>query len=306
MKNFDSFLLEATTPKKPSTPKKPEQKKANQVKPVTPALEPGRKVSDDIVTTFGRYNPPHLGHGLTLDYANRLSQSIGDNMPADQSFYASRSQDPKKNPLPFELKLEFLRKMFPDHAQKWDDDVNTRTVLDAATKAHEKGYKNFHFVGGSDRRQGMEDLLRRYNGNLYNFKNIYSHSAGERNESGDDPIAKLSASGQRRFAANNDFEKFSEGLKIGKGFKMEDAKRMFDMVRMFSVKNEEWEIDSRSHQDLLFEMYKSNDLYQKGDLVEHGPSGLQGTVHRCGTNYLICLTEEKVMFKSFIHDLYHI
>jgi len=301
MKSFENFLIEAADPKK-----RPE-KKANEVPMGTPIVQPGRKVSDDLVTTFGRYNPPHLGHGRTLDYANKLAGGIGDNMPADQTFYASKSQDPKKNPLPFELKLDFLRKMFPNHAQKWDDNPDTKTILNAAEQAHQKGYKNFHFVGGSDRRQGMEDLLRRYNGNLYNFKNIYSHSAGDRDEASDDPIAKLSASGQRRFAMNNDFEKFAEGMKIDKkNFKMEDAKRLFDNLRMFMVKNEEWEVDPRSCQELLFELYKHHELFLEGDEVEQGTTGLQGRVHRCGANHVICLTDERIMFKSFIHDLYHI
>ena len=64
MKSFENFLIEASDPNK-----KPEQKKANEVPMKTPLVQPGRKVSDDIVTTFGRYNPPHLGHGRTLDYA---------------------------------------------------------------------------------------------------------------------------------------------------------------------------------------------------------------------------------------------
>ena len=302
MKNFESFLVEASDPKK----KKPEQKKANEVRPPhIPRTEP-KRVSDDLVTTFGRYNPPHLGHGLTLDYASRLSDSIGDSNKADQRFYASRSQDPKKNPLPFQLKLDYLKKMFPNHAEKWDDDEDTRSIIQSAQKAHEQGYKNFHFVGGSDRRQGMEDLLRRYNGNLYNFKNIYSHSAGDRDEMGDNPIARLSASAQRRAALSGDFEKFKEGLKINKSFKMDDAKRLFDQLRMFMVKNEAWEIDPRNHQEMIMELYKTNQLFSPGDLVEHVPSGLQGKVHRCGTNYLICLTDEKIMFRSFLHDVYHI
>ena len=303
MKSFENFLTEASDPKK----SKPTEKKtaAQSQPPKTPITEPNR-VSDDIVTTFGRYNPPHLGHGLTMDHASKIAEGIGDRTQADQRFYASRSQDPKKNPLPFQLKLDYLRKMFPNHADKWDDDENTRTILDSATKAHQQGYKNFHFVGGSDRRQGMEDLLRRYNGQLYNFNNIYSHSAGERDEMGDNPIAKLSASAQRRAAMNGDFEKFKEGLKIGKNFKMDDAKRLFDQLRMFMVKNEEWEIDPRSNMTFLFELYKSDQLYTVGDEVEHGPTGLTGHVHRCGANHIICLTDEKVMFKSFIHELYHI
>ena len=39
-----------------------------------------------------------------------------------------------------------------------------------------QGYKNFHFVGGADRKQGMEDLLRRYNGDLYNFDEPHAMS----------------------------------------------------------------------------------------------------------------------------------
>ena len=301
MKNFESFIVEASDPQK-----KPEQKKPNEVKPPGIPLTPPKRVSDDLVTTFGRYNPPHLGHGLVLNHASKLAGDIGNDTQADQRFYASRSQDPKKNPLPFELKLDYLRKMFPDHAEKWDDNADRRTILDAAKNAHEQGYKNFHFVGGSDRRQGMEDLLRRYNGNLYNFNNIYSHSAGDRDENSDNPIAKLSASGQRSAVMNGNFEKFAEGLKIGKGFKMDDAKKLFDQLKMFMIKNEAWENDARGNQELIMELYKSQQLFVRGDIVEHVPSGLQGRVHRCGTNYLICLTDEKVMFKSFLHDVYHI
>ena len=169
-----------------------------------------------------------------------------------------------------------------------------------------KDIKNFHFVGGQDRRQGMEDLLRKYNGQLYNFKNIYSHSAGERDEQSDDPIAKLSASGQRRAAMNGDYEKFSEGLKMNKNFTMKDAKRLFDNLRMFMTKNEDWEIAPRDHQEFLFEHYKSNNLFNKGDVVEHEVTGLIGIVHRCGANHVICLTEEGICFKSFVHQLSHL
>ena len=168
------------------------------------------------VTTFGRFNPPHKGHLKAMDYADKSPQSIGDKAPADQRFYASKSNDPKKNPLDYGFKMKQLQKMFPQHSKKWDTDENVRTVLDAAKKGHQAGYKNFHFVGGGDRRQGMEDLLRRYNGDLYQFDNIYSHSAGERDESksGDDPIAQLSASGQRKFAMDGDFDGFKGGLDL--------------------------------------------------------------------------------------------
>ena len=263
-------------------------------------MEP-KRVADDAVTVFGRHQPPHLGHKLTLDRASDLASNIGDNAQADQIFYTSRSQDPKKNPLPYKAKMGFLQKMFPEHANKWDQDENVRTILGAATKAGDKGYKNFHFVGGGDRRQGMEDLLRRYNGNLYNFDNIYSHSAGDRE--GEDFLSQLSASKQRKFALDNDFDNFSNGIMTGEHFTEDDAKKLFDAVRMYSQQQEEWEIDYRDNKSVIRELYRDGHLFQEGDIVESLSSGLIGEVHRCGTNHVIAITGDGIMFKSFIHDI---
>ena len=256
-----------------------------------------KRVSDDAVTVFGRHQPPHLGHKLTLDRAHDLASSIGDNAPGDQMFYTSRSMDPKKNPLPFQLKTQFLKKMFPEHKDKWDGDENVRTILGAATKAFDKGYKNFHFVGGDDRRQGMEDLLRRYNGNLYNFDNIYSHSAGPRDEegTGEDPIAKLSASKLRGMALGDKFDDFLGGMPTNETFGEEDARELFRAVQMYSQRNE-----SASE---IRDAYRRGMVFLEGEHIECDNSGLIGTVHRRGANHLICVTEDHVMFKCFIDQV---
>lgn len=265
------------------------------------AQQEPKRVAEDAMTVFGRHQPPHLGHKLTFDRAHDLASSIGDNTQADQIFYTSRSQDPKKNPLPYQMKLGFLKQMFPDHKDKWDDDENIRTILGAATKAGERGYKNFHFMGGGDRRQPMEDLLRKYNGDLYNFDNIYSHSAGDRD--GDDLLSQLSASKQRKFALDNDLGGFSEGIMTNDNFTEEDIKKLFDAIRQFSQVQEEWEVDARANQEYIRELYREGELFSEGDIVEHLTSGLIGEVHRCGTNHIIALTSDGIMFKSFIHDL---
>ena len=288
------------------------------------AGQPPKRVSDDAFSVFGRHNPPHLGHGLVLDHASKLAEGIGDNAPADQKFYTSHSQDPKKNPLPHPMKLDFLKQMFPKHADKWDDDDNVKTILGAATKAGDQGYKNFHFVGGGDRKQGMEDLLRKYNGNLYNFENIYSHSAGDRMEGEAEELgqqdtskmsdkakeelkrkiflAKLSASKMRGFAGKGDMESFSQGLPIGKGFTMDDAQRLMKAVQMFGQKNEDY--NRHEYKQEISEMYREGRLYEVGDVVESLTTGLIGTIHRCGANHLIVVTEDNIMFKSFVHDVH--
>ena len=256
-----------------------------------------KRLSDDIVTTFGRHNPPHIGHKLGLDLASDKAASIGDgDNPADQRFYTSRSFDPKKNPLPYQLKLDHLKRMFPDHKDKWDDDPKQRTILNAATKAHGEGYKNFHFVGGGDRQQPMEDLLRKYNGELYDFDNIYSHSAGDRVQTGD-MLQSMSASKQRGYAQKDDFDKFNEGILQHKGYTIDDAKELFKALQMYGQKNEEYE------PEVLRDKYTLGEIFQMGEMVESLHTGLRGYIHRRGTNHLICVTEDGIMFKNFIHDV---
>ena len=59
------------------------------------------RVSDDVVTIFGRHNPPHMGHKLTMDRAHDVASSVGDKAPGDQAFYTSRSLIQKRTPYPF-------------------------------------------------------------------------------------------------------------------------------------------------------------------------------------------------------------
>ena len=247
-----------------------------------------KRMSDDCVTCFGRHQPPHIGHKLTFDRAADVAKETG----GDQRFYTSRSQDPKKNPLPYEHKIDHLQRMFPDHAGKFDTDPEMRTILDVAKKAHGDGYKNFHFIGGSDRREDMENLLRKYNGDLYDFQNIYSHSAGDRGL--EDELSQLSASKQRKFAENDDFEGFNKGVLNHKGYKEKDARELFELLKQFGVKNEEYDIR---------ELYATNQIFLEGDVVESLVSGLMGRIHRRGANHLICVTEDGVMFKSFLGDV---
>ena len=115
MNHFSSFLVEAE-----EAPLQPEH--------------PGR-VSDSVVTTFGRHNPPHLGHGKTFDFAN----DIAGNEEADQRFYTSRAQDAKKNPLPYEMKVDHLTKRVPQHEEKWGTEEGGRTILGEATRGTNKG-----------------------------------------------------------------------------------------------------------------------------------------------------------------------
>ena len=100
--------------------KKPEQVKAQPkaaaatqaAKMKTKKPEDAEKsgmMSNDITVVFGRFNPPTIGHEKLLKAAEKAAQG------GDFKIYPSRTQDAKKNPLDPDMKVSFMRKMFPDY-----------------------------------------------------------------------------------------------------------------------------------------------------------------------------------------------
>ena len=66
---------------------------------------------------------------------------------------------------------------------------------------------------------------------------------------------------------------------------------------------EVWEIAPEMDYKNLRENYIKENIFKIGNLVENLNTGLVGKIIRRGTNYLICVTEEGQMFKSWIKDL---
>lgn len=70
-----------------------------------------------------------------------------------------------------------------------------------------------------------------------------------------------------------------------------------------SEETEAWKIAPELDDDGLRWNYKKNGLYDVGSLVENLNTGLVGEVIRKGTNYIICVTEDGLMFKSWLKDV---
>ena len=56
-------------------------------------------------------------------------------------------------------------------------------------------------------------------------------------------------------------------------------------------------------QQTLRENYVSKTIFKIGQLVENMNTGLIGRIIRRGANHLICVTEDKIMFKAWIRDV---
>ena len=129
---------------------------------------------ETVTLVFGRFNPPTVGHLKLLDAAEQVA---GD---GDLRIYPSRSFDPKKNPLDPNQKTDMMKTVFPDHADNIVNDENVKTIFDALKLADNEGYSDVKIVVGSDRVGEFDNLAQKYNGELYDFENIETISAGER------------------------------------------------------------------------------------------------------------------------------
>jgi hypothetical protein len=272
----------------------------------SPAQAPEEQPEQELpplTVVFGRFNPPTVGHEKLLKSAKRISAG------GDVKIYPSRSQDPKKNPLDPDMKVSYMRKMFPDFEENIINDPYMRTIFDVLVAAQEEGYTSVNIVVGSDRQAEFENLAQKYNGELYSFDLIRVVSAGVRDADAEG-VEGMSASKMRKAVIDDDFASFRRGTP--KTLDDAETQALFNSVRQgmqvkkSKVKKESyslWEIAPKYDMRNLRENYVRGKIFRIGDKVQNLNTGLIGEVMRRGTNHLICVTEEGYMFKSWIKDL---
>jgi len=264
-----------------------------------PAFKPNKKNKGTLTVAFGRFNPPHLGH---LQLMNTAASSVEGDKDA-YIIVPSRSNDPKKNPLDPNTKVDMMKAMFPQHAENIMNDTSARTIFDVLGAANNQGYANVKIVGGADRVKEFNKLATNYNGKLYDFDKVDVISSGDRDPDAEG-VEGLSASRMRLAASENDFKAFSKGLP--KDLDKDSKKQIFTAVRSSMGINEEWgiwEMAPKFDLQTLRENYVENIIYKLGELVENVNTGMVGRIIRRGTSYVICVTESKLMFKSWIKDI---
>ena len=251
-----------------------------------------------LTVTFGRFNPPTVGHQKLLDAAKKAAGK------GSLRIYPSRSHDPKKNPYDPDEKIDVMKQMYPDHAGNIVNDPNSKTIFDVLKQAYEDGFSSVKIVVGGDRVKEFTKLSGDYNGKLYDFSDVETVSAGERDPDAEG-VEGMSASKMRKAAMEDDFETYRTGIpdviddKTAKMMMTNLKKRMQVTKESWNL----WEIAPKFDWKNLRENYIKGRIFKLEGLVENLNTGLVGKVIRRGTNYLICVTEENVMFKSWIRDI---
>jgi hypothetical protein len=173
--------------------------------------------------SFGRLNPPTIGHGKVLDALKKVAKG-------EYRLYMSKSHDKKKNPLSFKDKIKYARMMFPKHSLYIMDD-NVVNVFDILVKLQDEGYEAVTMVVGSDRISEFKSLINKYNGKearhgFYDFKDVKVVSAGDRDPDAEG-VEGMSASKMRKAVMDNDFESFEKGLPSG----FKKGQKLFDILK---------------------------------------------------------------------------
>lgn len=145
---------------------------------------------------FGRMNPPTPGHLIMLEEGKKMADAAG----ADFRVFLSKSQDAKKNPLPYQTKIKFFKAIFPDYAPYLVEAEEMRTVIDIL-KGLDSNYTDVTMLVGEDRVESFSNLLNKYNGKEYEYNNISVQNTGGRAEG-------RSATAMRNLAKQNDLEGF--------------------------------------------------------------------------------------------------
>ena len=283
----------------PAAEKAPKQQAAKRSAPAKKVeAQPMRAAG--VVVVFGRFNPPTVGHEKLLKAAATEAKRTASEL----KIYPSRTQDAKKNPLDPGTKINFMKKMFPDYEESIMDDEGSKTIFDVLTSAYNAGYKNATVMVGQDRLAEFQGLAQKYNGSeLYNFENIMVLSGGTRDPDADD-VSGMSASKLRSHAAEGDFNAFARG--VPNRMNAIQKKEMYNAVRKAMKIKEDlelWEIAPKFDQESLRESYRQGEIFNIGDIVENLNTGLVGKITRRGTNHIICVTENGIMFKSWLRDI---
>lgn len=255
----------------------------------------------EVFFTFGRMNPPTIGHGKLM---NTMSAKAGSN---PYKVYLSQSSDARKNPLTYEQKIKHSRKMYPKHARSIIKDKKLRNVFEVASSLYDQGFNRITMVVGADRITEFETLLNKYNGKkgrhgFYNFERINIVSAGDRDPDAEG-VEGMSASKQRENAKKNDFTTFSQGVPASMNNR--DAKKLFNDVRVGMGLKETKEFKNKVSLESVSEVrekYIEGDLFNEGDRVRT-KAGLAGHIHRLGSNYVIVALDEGRISRCWLEDV---
>lgn len=157
--------------------------------------------SETLVMTFGRFNPPTIGHRWLF----QQMLDISTRERAEAFVFTSHSQDKKKNPLTYVEKCELVSKLLPRGVRLVR--TNARNMIEIVKEI--AGYNRFRkliVVVGDDRLESFSWIDKSKED--FGLTKVELKSAGAR--SGASNVQNASATALRNAAKAGDMETFME------------------------------------------------------------------------------------------------
>jgi nicotinamide mononucleotide adenylyltransferase len=292
--------LQTGRPEDQTIEKKPEDIKIDSGPKKTDKETVSTKKLKEITIVLGRFNPPTNAHRRVFDKAIQIASG------KELRVYPSRAQNRTTDPLNPPQKIKYMRKMFPDLKENIVNDRSLKTIFDVLQNIYEDGFKKVNIIVGADRVSEFERLSKQYNNSeLYSFDEINIVSAGPRDPDATDDLTSMSAAKLRKAALEDDFVTFRNG--IPRTLPSSEVENLFHAVQnALEGKNkltEVWKVSPELDYDNLRENYYRGNVFGVNEFVQNLNTGLIGKITRRGPNYIICVTEDNIMFKSWIKDI---
>ena len=240
-----------------------------------------------VVFSFGRMNPPTIGHEKLVNVIKKEAKAIG----ADARLYLSHTSNKDKDPLTYDEKAKYAKKAFGIFKK-----TRARTIIEVAKELEADGYTDIVLVFGEDRDAEMVNLIKRYNGKEFNFNSINSVSAGKR-----DPNAKgvegISGTKLRELAKTGKLDTFKKAL----ASKLSDADKtaIYNQIRkVYSISD-----SAIFDRDELREAYLIGELFNVGDVVYDMNENMEYEIIEQGPNFVYCKGEDGNVYTKWLSDL---
>lgn len=225
--------------------------------------------------TFGKMNPPNIGHGILLDEMSKAAANNTSRVYLTQSF----------EPLDYTAKIKHTRKMFPRHARDIMVNKGVNSITDAMTTLYNEGFRSVVLHTSKERLNEYTILLNKYNGvkgrhGLYKFKNIKVVESVKH-----DPDASTTLV---ESATSNDYNTFHQS--VPHNMTNQNARALFNDIRKGHGLSEEKEY--KNHVQLepvspLREAFVNEKLFDIGEEVYLNKKDIVGIIESIGTNYLV-------------------
>lgn len=181
------------------------------------------------IMTFGRMNPPTIGHQLLLSKLLELSKK----MNARPFVFVSHKQDSSKNPLSFGEKIKFISLGYPSVKKYLVQDASIKDPFTALKYLVENGYDEIIVIVGSDRVVDFEKMIKPYlniadKSKSIDAKSVKVISIGDRDPDSEG-VSGWSASKMRSSIASGQYVKFKSG--VMSGLNDQQSKELYNLLR---------------------------------------------------------------------------